>query len=56
MRILIMSRIIARTGVGNHISQLYNELKKQGHTVFVVSSSNDLNLSVFDEKLGVLRP
>jgi len=39
-----MSRIIARTGVSNHMKQLSEELVKQGHNVIVVSSTNDLNI------------
>lgn len=42
MKILIMSRIIGRTGVGNHIKQLSEELVRQGHSVWVVSSTNDM--------------
>ena len=44
MNILLMSRIIARTGVGNHIHQLYNELVRQGHSVWVVASSNEMGI------------
>ena len=44
MNILLMSRIIARTGVGNHIYQLYNELVRQGHSVWVAASSNEMGI------------
>lgn len=44
MKILLMSRIIAKTGVGNHIYQLYNELVSQGHDVWVVASSNEMGI------------
>lgn len=52
MNILLMSRIIERTGVGNHIYQLYNELLNQGHNVFVISSSNKMNISALDDSNG----
>ena len=41
MNIMLFSRIIAWSGVGNHISQLARELSKAGHNVIVVSSTND---------------
>ena len=44
MRILLISRIIARTGVGIHLKQLSEELAKEGHTVVVASSTNDLGI------------
>ena len=45
MNILLFSRIIAKTGVGNHINELAHELVNQGHNVVVVSGTNDLNIS-----------
>lgn len=54
MNILLMSRIIERTGVGNHIYQLYNELLNQGHNVFVISSSNKMNISALDDSRGYI--
>lgn len=44
MNILLFSRIIAKSGVGNHIRQLSLELVRQGHKVIVVSSTNDLGI------------
>ena len=41
MNIMLFSRIIAWSGVGNHIAQLASELSKAGHNVTVVSSTND---------------
>ena len=43
MNILLFPRILAKTGVGNHVVQLSDELIRQGHNVIVVSSSNDLS-------------
>ena len=43
MNILLFSRILAKTGVGNHIKQLGTQLKELGHKVYVVSSTNELN-------------
>lgn len=33
MNVLLMARIIAKTGVGNHVKQLSEELANQGHSV-----------------------
>lgn len=44
MNILLFSRIVAKSGVGNYMKQLSDELINQGHHVVVVSSINDLNL------------
>ncbi len=41
MRVLLFSRICARTGVGNHMRQLADELVLQGHSVWVVSGTNE---------------
>ncbi len=44
MNILLFSRIVAKSGVGNHMKQLSEELVRQGHYVIVVSSTNDLQI------------
>ena len=44
MYILIMARIIAKTGVGNHVKQLSEELANQGHKVWVVASTNEMDI------------
>lgn len=44
MNIMLFSRIIAKSGVGNHMKLLSEELTRQGHKVVVVSSTNDLKL------------
>lgn len=44
MNIMLFSKIIARSGVGNHIRLLSSELARQGHNVVVVSATNDLNI------------
>ena len=41
MNIMLFSRICAKTGVGNHMNQLANELVAQGHSVWVLSSTNE---------------
>lgn len=45
MNVLLMSRVILRTGVGMHVSQLCEELKAQGNKVTVVSSCNVLDVN-----------
>ncbi len=54
MRIMLFSRICAKTGVGNHIRQLAEELVKQGHCVFVVSSTNEQGIKE-KENLSFIR-
>ena len=44
MNVLLMARIIAKTGVGNHVKQLSEELANQGHSVWVVASTNEMNV------------
>lgn len=44
MNILLMARIIAKTGVGNHVKQLSEELARQGHRVWVVASTNEMGI------------
>lgn len=44
MNILLMARIIAKTGVGNHVKQLSEELINQGHKVWVVASTNEMDI------------
>ncbi len=44
MNILLFSRIVAKSGVGNHMKQLSEELVRQGHKVTVISSTNDLGI------------
>lgn len=44
MNILLMARIIAKTGVGNHVKQLSEELVNQGHKVWVIASTNDMEI------------
>ena len=41
---MLFSRILAKTGVGNHINMLSNALQKQGHHVVVCSGTEDLAL------------
>ncbi len=50
MNIMLFSRICAKTGVGNHMKQLANELVRQGHSVWVLSSTNEQEI-VESEKL-----
>lgn len=45
MNILLMSRMVTRSGVGNHIKQLANELKSMGHNVYIITGSNALDIS-----------
>ncbi|MBQ1311676.1 MAG: glycosyltransferase family 4 protein [Blautia sp.] len=49
MNILLFSRIAARSGVGNHMKQLAEELVRRGHHVVVVSSTNDLEIGKGNE-------
>ena len=44
MNIMLFSRILAKTGVGNHIDTLSDGLRKQGHNVIVVSGTQDIKL------------
>lgn len=44
MNIMLFSRILAKTGVGNHIKQLAVELSRQGHRVIVVSGTKNIEL------------
>lgn len=44
MNIMIFSKIVAKSGVGNHIRMLSAELVKQGHKVVVVSTTNNLGI------------
>lgn len=44
MNILLLSNYILRTGVGNHIRVLSEELSRQGHTVTIVAGRNELNV------------
>ena len=37
---MLFSKVLERTGVGNHIHQLSDELFRQGHRVIVVSGTN----------------
>ena len=48
MNILLFSKIIAHTGVGNHIKELSAELAKQGHRVVVASSTNEMEVEKSD--------
>ncbi|MBQ3064010.1 MAG: glycosyltransferase [Clostridia bacterium] len=48
MNILLFSRILAKTGVGNYVKSLSEDLVNQGHTVTVVSSTKEL---VLDERV-----
>ncbi len=41
MKIVLFSKICAKTGVGNHMKQLAYELVAQGHKVWVLSSNNE---------------
>lgn len=42
---MLFSRILAKTGVGNHIDLLSDSLQRLGHNVIVVSGTQDLILS-----------
>ena len=44
MNILLFSRIVAKSGVGNHMKQLSEELVRKGHNVCVMSSTNELGI------------
>lgn len=44
MNIMLFSRILAKTGVGNYVKILSEELVTQGHNVIVVSSTQELVL------------
>lgn len=44
MNIMIFSKIIAKSGVGNHIRMFSEELVKRGHKVVVVSATNNLGI------------
>lgn len=44
MNIMLFSRILAKTGVGNHIDLLSDALQKQGHHVIVCSGTQDIEL------------
>lgn len=44
MNILLFSRILAKTGVGNHINELSNALQIIGNDVCVVSGTKDIEL------------
>lgn len=41
MNILMMSKIFAKSGVGSHMRDLSGQLTKMGHTVHIMSSTND---------------
>ena len=41
---MLFSRILAKTGVGNHIALLSDSLQKLGHNVVVVSGTKDIEL------------
>ncbi|MCB7320093.1 glycosyltransferase [Lacrimispora sp. 210928-DFI.3.58] len=41
MNILIMSKIFANSGVGSHIMDLSENLVERGHTVYLMSGTND---------------
>ena len=44
MNIMLFSRILAKTGVGNYVKSLSEELVVQGHNVTVVSSTQEIAL------------
>ena len=45
MNILLFPRILAKTGVGNYVKMLAEELTVQGHNVVVVSGTKELELN-----------
>lgn len=45
MNIMLFSRILAKTGVGNHINMLADALQRQGHNVIVVSGTQEIMMS-----------
>lgn len=49
MNVLLFSRILEKTGVGNHVFTLAQELKKQGHFALIVSATKKLDV----EQAGV---
>lgn len=55
MNVMLFSRIVAKSGVGNHIKELSEELVRQGHNVVIVSGTNELSLGG-DEVKFVLLP
>lgn len=54
MNILLMARIIAKTGVGNHVKQLSEELANQGHNVCVIASTNEMAIGQTSEGGGTV--
>lgn len=52
MNIMLFSRILAKTGVGNYVKSLGEELVVQGHSVTVISSTKDLDL---DTRINFVR-
>lgn len=50
MKILLLSRVLLKTGVGNHIRQLYGELMRQGHDVWVISSNNEIHVAEAEDR------
>ena len=44
MNVMLFSRILARTGVGNHINLLSDALQKLGHNVIVCSGTKEIAL------------
>lgn len=50
MNILLFSRIVAKSGVGNHMKELSEELVRQGHNVLIVSGTNELELGGYNVK------
>ncbi len=44
MNVMLFSRIIAKSGVGNYMKLLSNELARQGHYVVVVSTNNEMEI------------
>lgn len=41
MNVMLFSRIVAKSGIGNHIRELSAELANEGHNVVIVSTTNE---------------
>lgn len=53
MNVMLFSRILEKTGVGNHINTLSDTLEKMGHQVIVVSGTQ--NISLLNENVKFIK-
>ncbi len=51
MNVMLFSRIVAKSGVGNHMKELSAELANKGHNVVIVSTTNEQEI----ESIGNLQ-